>query len=132
MSGGFGREEQDHRMADTSKLNDMRVKYVTIHEDEVPRGKEKTGKQRDPVPRVVLSKRPACFHAYLLALNFAFAGAAMTMSLREKWPKATMQCRRLACLAATAAVGALAWSVAVASLGPVNFPMSQVAEASGL
>lgn len=38
------------------------------------RGKEKTGKQRDPVPRVVFSKRPACFHAYLLALNFAFAG----------------------------------------------------------
>ncbi|KAK3420781.1 hypothetical protein EUGRSUZ_G01572 [Eucalyptus grandis] len=86
----------------------------------------------NPVPRVVFSKRPACFHAYLLALNFAFTGAVMTMSLRKKCPKAAALCRRLACLAATAAVGALAWSAAAASLGPVNFPVSQVAEASGL
>ncbi|KAK3420560.1 hypothetical protein EUGRSUZ_G01398 [Eucalyptus grandis] len=86
----------------------------------------------NPVPRVAFSKRPACFHAYLLALNFAFTGAVMTMSLRKKCPKAAALCRRLACLAATAAVGALAWSAAAASLGPINFPVSQVAEASGL
>ncbi|KAF7850733.1 hypothetical protein BT93_L5082 [Corymbia citriodora subsp. variegata] len=83
----------------------------------------------NPVPRVVFSKRPACFHAYLLALNFAFTGAVMTMSLREKWPKATVHCRRLACLAAAGAVGALAWSAAAAIIGPVDFPAGQVAEA---
>ncbi|KAF7850732.1 hypothetical protein BT93_L5081 [Corymbia citriodora subsp. variegata] len=84
----------------------------------------------NPVPKVVFSKRPTCFHTYLLALNFAFTGAAMTMSLRDKCPKAAAHCRRLACLAAAAAVGALAWSVAAASLGPVHFPVSQVAESS--
>ncbi|KAL3731564.1 hypothetical protein ACJRO7_028449 [Eucalyptus globulus] len=86
----------------------------------------------NPVPRVVFSKRPACFHAYVLALNFAFTGAVMTMSLRERWPKAAAHCRRLACLAAAAAVGTLAWSVAAASLGPADFSVSQVAGASGL
>jgi len=41
----------------------------------------------NPVPRVVFSKRPARFHAYLLALNFAFTGAVMTMSYAKSAPK---------------------------------------------
>lgn len=41
----------------------------------------------NPVPTILFKNKPSFFHAFLLSLNFAFTGAVITISLREKYPK---------------------------------------------
>lgn len=59
---------------------------------------------------VVIFKNKDAFHyaTSLIALNFAFTGAVMTMSLRDKNPKMACYCRRLAVLSILVAAGVLA------------------------
>lgn len=57
------------------------------------------------VPVAIFKNNPAFFHAFLIALNFAFTGAVTTMSLREKNPTMASYCRRLAVVSVVVAAG---------------------------
>ncbi|KAI3443958.1 hypothetical protein Pfo_000623 [Paulownia fortunei] len=60
----------------------------------------------NPVPVVIFKNKPTLFHAFLIAFNFGFTAAVMTMSLRAKIPTAARFCRRsaVACIAVAAGV----------------------------
>ncbi|GMP93616.1 hypothetical protein CsSME_00043372 [Camellia sinensis var. sinensis] len=63
------------------------------------------------VPTILFTDKPSFFHAFLLALNFAFTGAVMTIYLREGYPKIAKNCRCFAIVSISAAVGVLVWLV---------------------
>ena len=67
------------------------------------------------VPTIVFTDKPSLFHGFLLALNFAFTGAVMTISLRERYPKAARYCRGLAVVSIVGAVGVLVWLALLSS-----------------
>ncbi|KAL7001350.1 hypothetical protein U1Q18_002500 [Sarracenia purpurea var. burkii] len=66
---------------------------------------EETGDH--PVPIIFNGKPAAFFHAFLLSLNFAFTGAVIAISLRERHPKIARSSRRFAVGSIAAAVGIL-------------------------
>ncbi|CAK9181619.1 unnamed protein product [Ilex paraguariensis] len=57
----------------------------------------------NPVPTIIFKDNPSSFHAFLLAINFAFTGAVLTVSLRARYPKIARYCRQLAVVCVTAA-----------------------------
>lgn len=62
----------------------------------------------NPVPTLFKDK-PSFFHAFLLALNFAFTGAGITISLREWHPNMARHSRYLAIASTVTASGILTW-----------------------
>ncbi|OVA12541.1 hypothetical protein BVC80_9011g56 [Macleaya cordata] len=69
----------------------------------------------NPVPTIIFHDQPSVFHAFVLAVNFAFTGAVITLCLREEFPKIARNCRRIAVLFSAAAAGILSWAIAPAA-----------------
>ncbi|KAA8532824.1 hypothetical protein F0562_033060 [Nyssa sinensis] len=61
----------------------------------------------NPIPTIIFKNKPAFFHAFVLSLNFAFSGAVMAISLRERYTGIARNCRRLAIVSIAMAVGIL-------------------------
>ena len=72
------------------------------------------------VPTVIFKDNPSFFHGFLLALNFAFTGAVMTISLRERYPKISRYCRGLAVVSIVGAVGLVVWQAILSSTWMVH------------
>ena len=64
----------------------------------------------NPIPTIIFKDNPSSFHAFLLAINFAFTGAVLTVSLRAGYPKIARYCRQLAVVCVTAAAGIIFWA----------------------
>ncbi|KAA8529257.1 hypothetical protein F0562_033944 [Nyssa sinensis] len=71
----------------------------------------------NPVPTIIFKNKSAFFHAFLLSLNFAFSGAVMTISLRERHPTIGRVLRYLAIVSIATAVGIVLWSISPTSEG---------------
>lgn len=65
----------------------------------------------NPVPTILFKDKPSFFHAFLLSLTFAFTGAGITITLREKHPKIARLSRCLAIASTVSAAGILTWLV---------------------
>ncbi|XAR65514.1 hypothetical protein NMG60_11009660 [Bertholletia excelsa] len=61
------------------------------------------------VPGGIFKDKSSFFHAFLLALNFGFTGAVISISLRKKHPKASRYCRHLALASMIVAGGVVMW-----------------------
>lgn len=65
-----------------------------------------------PVPKIIFKNKPSLFHAFLLALNFAFTGAVMAICTRRGYPpKMANISRGLSVVSAATALAILAFSV---------------------
>lgn len=64
----------------------------------------------NPVPVLIFSDKPSLFHGFLIALNFSFTAAVVTMSLRDKSPTLARLSRRSAVACVVVAAGLLAYS----------------------
>ncbi|KAH6830666.1 hypothetical protein C2S53_010097 [Perilla frutescens var. hirtella] len=69
----------------------------------------------NPVPVVIFKNKPTHFHGFLIALNFGFTAAVLTMSLRSKSPTLAQFCRRSAVACVVLAAGLLSYSALLPS-----------------
>ncbi|MCD7450194.1 hypothetical protein HAX54_004341 [Datura stramonium] len=62
------------------------------------------------VPTVIFTRKPALFQAFMLSLLFAFSGSMASESMKEKQPKISLFCRKLAVFSVAVAGGVFAFS----------------------